>query len=276
MCSSPLSRAIRARSRASISAPTPASRALRSTSSWKASGSSMRSGFRPTGFYRTGSASCSSARRATSERGPPVRCQFHLSGWKLEQAAPGDRQGRVASGRALSARRVHRHQPVAPGRAGRRLLQQAGHMRTMDQGRQGRDQVNPAVVPNIRCERGAASASCTRLQSRQLPAHARDARADEGLVADEPEGETDQDRREGRQPRPLCRLSDGRGRHPTADAPGDFTADCGTTAAATTSASVRGAMVMGSRATDGSRASKCQQKWPDQTLDHRAGYPRCR
>jgi hypothetical protein len=97
-----------------------------------------------------------------------------------------------------------------------------------------------------------------------------------GLVADEPEGETDQDRREGRQPRPLCRLSDGRGRHPTADVPGDFTADCGTTAAATTSASVRGAMVMGSRATDGSRASKCQQKWPDQTLDHRAGYPRCR
>ena len=42
-------------------------------------------------------------------------------------------------------------------------------------------------------------------------------------------GETDQDRREGRQPRSLCRLSDGRGRHPTADAPGDFTADCRTT-----------------------------------------------
>ena len=39
------------------------------------------------------------------------------------QAAPGDRQGRVASGRALSARRLHRHQPVPPGRAGRRLLQ---------------------------------------------------------------------------------------------------------------------------------------------------------
>jgi hypothetical protein len=34
-----------------------------------------------------------------------------------------------------------------------------------------------------------------------------------GLVADEPEGEADQDRREGRQPRLLHRLPDGRGRH---------------------------------------------------------------
>jgi hypothetical protein len=33
------------------------------------------------------------------------------------------------------------------------------------------------------------------------------------LVADEPEGKADQDWREGRQPRPLCRLPDGRGRH---------------------------------------------------------------
>ena len=59
--------------------------------------------------------------------------QFRLSGWKLDQAAPGYRQSRVAPGRALSARWVRRHQPVAPGRAGRRLLQQAGHGRAMDQ-----------------------------------------------------------------------------------------------------------------------------------------------
>src|ERR1700731_3685754 len=50
-------------------------------------------------------------------------------------------------------------------------------------------------------------------QSRQLSAHAGDAGADQGLVADEPEGKADQDWREGRQPRPLCRLPDGRGRH---------------------------------------------------------------
>jgi hypothetical protein len=40
-------------------------------------------------------------------------------------------------------------------------------------------------------------------------AHAGDAGADQGLVAHELEGETDQDRREGRQPRPLCRLPNG-------------------------------------------------------------------
>ena len=34
-------------------------------------------------------------------------------------------------------------------------------------------------------------------------------RTDQGLVADEPEGKADQDRREGRQPRPLRRIPDG-------------------------------------------------------------------
>jgi hypothetical protein len=51
------------------------------------------------------------------------------------------------------------------------------------------------------------------LQSREFPAHAGDTRADQRLVADEPEGKADQDQREGRQPRPLCRFSDGRSRH---------------------------------------------------------------
>ena len=78
--------------------------------------------------------------RATSERGTSLPCQFQLSSGKLDQAAPGDRQGRVASGRALSARRLHRHQLVAPGRPGCRLLQQARHMRTMDQRGKRRDQ----------------------------------------------------------------------------------------------------------------------------------------
>jgi len=43
-----------------------------------------------------------------------------------------------------------------------------------------------------------APASRARLQPRQFPAHAGDAGADQGLVAYEPEGEADQDRREGR------------------------------------------------------------------------------
>src|SRR5262249_20576281 len=41
-------------------------------------------------------------------------------------------------------------------------------------------------------QRGAAPASCARLQPRQFPAHAGDAGADQGLVADDPEGQADQ------------------------------------------------------------------------------------
>src|SRR5262245_65948849 len=75
------------------------------------------------------------------------------------------------------------------------------------------------------------------------------------------------------EPRPLCRLPDGRGRHRTANVPGDFAAHRGATAAATTSASVRRSTVMRSRETDRRSASKCQGKWPDQTLDQALGLP---
>ena len=84
-------------------------------------------------------------------------------------------QGRVASGRTLSARRLHRDELEPPGRARCCLLQQARDMRAMDQGGQGRDQVDAAVVPNVRRQRGAAPASCARLQPRKFPAHAGDA-----------------------------------------------------------------------------------------------------
>jgi Transposase DDE domain group 1 len=60
-------------------------------------------------------------------------------------------------------------------------------------------------------------------------------------IKDSSEGQADQDRREGGEPRPLCRLPDGRGRHRTANVPRDFAAHRGTAAAATT-ASVRRSM----------------------------------
>src|ERR1017187_8711656 len=81
--------------------------------------------------------------------------------------------------------------------------------------------------------------SYERLQPWQLPGHAGDAGNDQGLVAVEPEGEADQDRLEGGEPRPLYRFPNGRGRHPTQNVPGDFAAHCGTTAAAATCASMR-------------------------------------
>jgi hypothetical protein len=98
-----------------------------------------------------------------------------------------------------------------------------------------------------------------------------DARTNQGLVADEPEGQADQYRREVREPRLLCRLPDGRGRHPAANIPGDSAAHRGTAAAATTRASVRRSIFVHSRATDGRSAPKCQGKWPDRPLDHHAG-----
>ncbi len=139
--------------------------------------------------------------------------ELHLSGRKLEQAAPGGCQGRMASGRTLSARRLHRHQHVETRRECRRLLQQARDVRAMDQGGKRRNQVDTAVMSVIRRQRGSSTASCAGLQSRQFSAHAGDAGADQGVVADEPEGKADQDRREDRQPWPLCRVSDGRSRH---------------------------------------------------------------
>jgi hypothetical protein len=59
-----------------------------------------------------------------------------------------------------------------------------------------------------------------------------DAGADQRLVADEPEGEADQDRCEGREPRPLRCLPDGRGRHPTESVRRHSAAHRGTAAAA--------------------------------------------
>ena len=45
--------------------------------------------------------------------------------------------------------------------------------------------MDATVVPNVRRQCGAAPASCARLQPRQFPAHACDAGADQGLVADD-------------------------------------------------------------------------------------------
>jgi len=86
--------------------------------------------------------------RTTSAPCAAVPCQFQLSGRNLDQAAEGYRQGRVASRRTLSPRRLHRDEHEPPGRARRCFLQQARGVRAMDQGGQRRDQVDATVVPN--------------------------------------------------------------------------------------------------------------------------------
>jgi hypothetical protein len=196
-----------------------------STTSSKPKGSNTPFACRRTASCRSGSAICSNARFA------PIACKLLLSGQKLVETAPGDRQGRIASGRTLSARRTHRHQHVESRRECGRLLQQARDVRTMDQGGQRHDQMDAAVMSDVCGQCGPASTSCAGLQSRQLPAHFGDAGADQGLIADEPEGETEQDRREGGEPRSLCRVSDGRGRHPSESVRRHSAADCRTSTA---------------------------------------------
>jgi hypothetical protein len=95
----------------------------------------------------------------------------------------------------------------------------------MDQGRKRRDQMDAAAMPLVRRQRRPPSASCAGLQSRQFPAHASNAGADQRRVAGEPEGKADQDRREDREPRPLCRFSDGRDRHSAKFVRRDFASD---------------------------------------------------
>src|SRR5262249_54914369 len=81
-----------------------------------------------------------------------------------DQAAEGYHQGRVASRRTLSPRRLHRDQHEPPGRARRCFLQLARDARAMDQGGQRCNKVDATVVTNVRRQRGAAPASCTRLK----------------------------------------------------------------------------------------------------------------
>jgi hypothetical protein len=86
-----------------------------------------------------------------------------LSGGKLDKAASRRRQGRMASGRTLHARRLHRHQLGEAGGECRRLLQQAWDVRAVDQGGQGSDPMDAALMPLFRRQRRPPSASCPRL-----------------------------------------------------------------------------------------------------------------
>jgi hypothetical protein len=60
-------------------------------------------------------ASCKMRTVGPAERGTAVLCELHLSGEELEDAPRGG-EGRMASGRALSPCRLHRHQYGETGR----------------------------------------------------------------------------------------------------------------------------------------------------------------
>jgi hypothetical protein len=90
--------------------------------------------------------------------------------------------------------------------------------RAVHQGRQGRDQVDAAVMPFLRRQRRPSSAPRAGLQAWQFHADACDAQDGGTVVADQPAREADQDRRQSRQPWPLRHLPNGRGRSVAPDA----------------------------------------------------------
>jgi len=128
------------------------------TNSSKLKASATRSGFQPTGSCRKRLDTCSSARSVDRRMRCAATMPASAPGAELEEAPPGGGENRVASGRALSAGRLHRHQPGTPGRARCRLLQSARHRGAMDHRRQGRNQVDPAVMPHLRRQRRPSSA----------------------------------------------------------------------------------------------------------------------
>src|SRR5207249_11945007 len=75
------------------------------------------------------------APRAAGGSAPALRAallrELPLPGAELESSAPGGGEGRVASRRAVPARRLHRDEPAALSQEGRRLLQRARDGRTV-------------------------------------------------------------------------------------------------------------------------------------------------
>ena len=86
--------------------------------------------------------------------------------------------------------------------------------------RQECDQMDPAVMPDLRRQCCPPPAPCAGLQPRQLHADAGNAKGGGAVVADQPSRETDQDRRQGCSPRALRQVPAGRGRGVAADVRG--------------------------------------------------------
>ena len=139
-------------------------------------------------------------------------------------------------------------------------LQQARDVRAMDQARQGSDQVDAAVMLLVRRQRCAPQAGQRPLHRAPWPLS-----PSRFAVPKELFHEIRRWRCQRRSSLQLQALAYNLANFMRTVVPRSA-AESGAVA---TMACVRSPMVMCSRATDGRSASKCQGKWPDQTLDHR-------
>jgi Transposase DDE domain group 1 len=110
-------------------------------------------------------------RPAAQEAGHLVR-QLPLPGQGLDPTPSRGGEDRVASGRALSPCRLHRDQPDPTQPAGGQVLQRSRNGGAMDPRGQERAPLDAPVLSRLPPQRRAASAARSRLQPRQLHAHA--------------------------------------------------------------------------------------------------------
>ena len=115
---------------------------------------------------------------------------------KIHTLLPGG-QGRVASGRVVPARGLHRHQSLLAVQERGQVLQWSRHGRAMDQGRQECGTVDQALLPQVQRQSDAVAVVCLGLQPGKLPAAAGPAESGPTLVADDAAGQADQDRGQG-------------------------------------------------------------------------------
>ena len=86
---------------------------------------------------------------------------YQAQSWKKPRRVVAKVEGHPSE--LLPACRLHRHQPGAAGRARRRLLQPARHGGAIHKGGQERDQMDAAVVPDLRCQCCPPPGSCARV-----------------------------------------------------------------------------------------------------------------
>ena len=141
----------------------------RSTRTLRAKGSNTRSGSPQIASCTSGSAICSSVPSAAPPLMSAVPMRTSRIKRKLDEGAPRRRQGRVAFGRTLPARRLHRHQHGSPRRERRRSTTNAAREQWIKEGK-------GAVNGRLSCRSFAATAVRLQLHAlahnlrRQLPA----------------------------------------------------------------------------------------------------------
>ena len=92
--------------------------------------------------------------------------QYQAASW--DKPTPCDRQNRMASGRVVPPRGLHRHQPANGAGRGHPLLQSTRHRRTAHQGGKIRLPLDTAVMQEVPRQRGPPATARTGLQSGDL------------------------------------------------------------------------------------------------------------